>query len=175
MNRVFELNDLTESIECLFLSGADGEHDEDDMLDLLEGIDWKALYQVLLLQGRRVYEFIAGGEASSRMNYRSRDLFGQRAVCLDEDIQFPQNTAEDNQVNTYSYELWLLEDCHLLLPHEDRRRNLSLGIPDDQVVRLAGNRNGHQLLLCCGCSGEPLQSGEKPRLSADRGLIQEGQ
>ena len=115
MNRVFELNDLTESIECLFLSGADGEHDEDEMLDLLDGIDWKALYQALLLQGRRVYEFIAGGEASSRMNYRSRDLFGQRAVCLDEDIQFPQNTAEDNQVNTYSYELWLLEDFSLVV------------------------------------------------------------
>ena len=115
MNRIYDFNELAEVMEDFFMSAADDEHDEDEMLDLLDGIDWKALYQALLLQGRRVYEFIAGGEASSRMNYRSRDLFGQRAVCLDEDIQFPQNTAEDNQVNTYSYELWLLEDFSLVV------------------------------------------------------------
>jgi len=115
MNRIFDFNELAEVMEDFFMSAADDEHDEDEMLELLDDIDWNALYQALLLQGRRVYEFIAGGEANTRMNYRSRDLFGQRAVCLDEDIQFPQNTAEDNQVNTYSYELWLLEDFSLVV------------------------------------------------------------
>ena len=110
MDQIFDLNELTEVVEAFFLSAANDEHDEDDMLDLLEGIDWRDLYQALLLEGHTVYEYIAGGDANSRMNYRSRDLFGQKAVCLDEDIRFPLTNEEDNKVNTYSYELWLLED-----------------------------------------------------------------
>ena len=115
MNRVFDLNDLSEVMTCFFMTGADDEHDENEMVELLDGINWNGLYQALLIQGRRVYEYIAGGDANSHMSYRSRDLFGQKAVCLDEDIRFPLTVEEDNQINTYSYELWLLEDFSLVV------------------------------------------------------------
>ena len=104
---------LRELMEGSFLSGATSEHDEDEMMELLDGINWNSLRQALLLEAMPVYEFTASGTANGRMNYLSRNLFGIRAVCLDEDIKFPLSADEDNQVNSYSLELWLLEDCSL--------------------------------------------------------------
>ena len=104
---------LRECMERFFLSGATSEHDEDEMMELLDGINWNALRQALLLEAKPVYEFSASGTANGRMNYLSRNLFGIRAVCLDEDIVYPLTVKEDNQINSYSYELWLLEDCSI--------------------------------------------------------------
>jgi len=101
---------LAKSAEYFFLSGADDEHDEEEMLELLDGINWNALRQAILLEGRPVYEYVAGGTANGRMNYRSHDLFGRKAVRLDEDVIFPDGQDGDNLVNSYSLELWLLED-----------------------------------------------------------------
>ena len=98
--------ELRQAITALFLSGADEEHDGDEMLELLEDVDFDAVRQALLCEGRHIYEFEVSSEADESMNYRSYDLFGMQALCLQRDF-----THRKPNVFSYSYELLLLEDC----------------------------------------------------------------
>ena len=91
----------------LFRSGASKEHDEAEMEDLLAGIDFPSLLQVLMNRAEVVYEYQADGSFEKSFDYRSRELFLTRAIKLYEDTW---KGSADVAVTTHSYELWLLPD-----------------------------------------------------------------
>ena len=104
MNRVTELKN---AISHLFRSGADAEHDEQEMESLLEDIDFSNLLQVLLNRVEPVYEYRADGKLRESFDYRGRELFLTRAIKLYEDVD---QVAPGDVCCSHSFELWLLPD-----------------------------------------------------------------
>ena len=78
-----QTEELRQAITDLFLTGTDEDHDEDELLDLLEEVDFDAVRQAIDSEGRRFYEFEVMSEVCESMNYRSLDLFGMRALVLE--------------------------------------------------------------------------------------------
>ena len=101
---------LIDAMECLFLTGVTKEHDEEDLLELLDDVNWYDLLQAVILYARPVYEFEAEGDGYPDLKYMSKDLFGQKAICLDEEVISPREGETTPQVHKYSRELWMLED-----------------------------------------------------------------
>ena len=101
---------LIDTVEELFLTGVTMEHDEEELLELLDDVDWYNLLQALILSAKPVYEFEAAGDGYPSLEYKSKNLFGQNAVCLDEEIISPKEGETAPQVHVYSRELWILED-----------------------------------------------------------------
>ena len=104
MNRVTELeNALAE----LFRKGTEVGYTETEIDDFLESIDYHALLQVVWNNAETVYAYRADGKHTFSMDYRSTELFKQRATLLYEDVG-------DSYIGTVlaarSMELWLLED-----------------------------------------------------------------
>ena len=128
--------ELRQAITALFLSGADEEHDSDELLELLEDVDFDAIRQALLCEGRHIYEFEVGSEADESMNYRSFDLFGTRALCLQREVTHKKR-------NVFSYSFGGLHLCgHVLLSAQHRLRRVYLGISHNKSIRLAGFADG---------------------------------
>ena len=101
-----QTEELKRAITALFLEGADEKHDEDELLELIEDVDYDAVRQAFDSEGRRFYEFEVMSEVCESMNYRSLDLFGMRALVLERLLVY-----QKPNVFSYSYELLLLEDC----------------------------------------------------------------
>ena len=97
--------DLKNALLALFRSGADSEHDETEMEELLEDIDFSSLLQVLLNRVEPVYEYRADGKLRESFDYRSRELFLTRAIKLYADID---QTVTGEVCCSHSYELWLM-------------------------------------------------------------------
>ena len=107
MNKVDELeNTLTE----LFRSGADEDHDETEMEELLEGMDYPTLLQGLHVSRMPVYEFRADSKLENSFEYRGQELFSGTAMLLYTDIG---DACLDVALHSRFYELWLLEDMTL--------------------------------------------------------------
>lgn len=105
MNRV---KDLERAMKELFCSGADPEHDAEEMMELLEGMDYHALLQAFHSTRQTVYAFRVDCKLEKGFNYRGPELFPTRAVLLyTEDLSF----CFDAALSDHAYELWLLPDA----------------------------------------------------------------
>ena len=105
MNRV---KNLEIALKELFCSGADSEHDAEEMMELLEGMDYHALLQAFHSTRETVYAFRVDCKLEKSFNYRGPELFPTRAVLLYvEDL----NMCFDAALSDHAYELWLLPDA----------------------------------------------------------------
>ena len=64
---------LIDTVEELFLTGVTMEHDEEELLELLDDVDWYNLLQALILSAKPVYEFEAAGDGYPSLEYKSTD------------------------------------------------------------------------------------------------------
>ena len=64
-----QTEELRQAITDLFLTGTDDDHDEDELLDLLEEVDFDAVRQALVTESRRIFEFEVASQADDAMNY----------------------------------------------------------------------------------------------------------
>ena len=91
MNRV---KNLEVALKELFCSGADAEHDAEEMMELLEGMDYHALLQAFHSTRETVYAFRVDCKHEKGFNYRGPELFPTRAVLLyTEDLAFCYDAA----------------------------------------------------------------------------------
>ena len=88
--------------------GAVCDYDPDEVEEMLGGIDFHALTQVVRHKMGTVYSFTTQGKLPKSFNYRGPELFGQEAVCLYEEMD--QVSMEEVTTASRYYELWLLED-----------------------------------------------------------------
>ena len=117
-----QTEELRQAITDLFLTGTDGDHDEDELLELIEDVDFDAVRQALVCESRRIYEFEVTSAADESMNYRSYDLFGMNALLLERRV-----VRRNPNVYDYSYELYLLEDHSFAVP-SCYRLNIGCGV-----------------------------------------------
>lgn len=104
-----KLDEMIETIERLFETGADEDHDADDMLDLLDGIDPRMLLDVLMEGFHNLYGYTLDGETA----YRGKPITEHQAVRIYEDPI--SRTVTPKGVYEHSLELWLLSDMSLLI------------------------------------------------------------
>ncbi len=105
MNRAGILKD---SLTELFRSGADEDHDANEMEELLEGIDFPTLLQAVYSMRETVYEYRVDSKAEKGFAYRGPELFSGKAVLLCTDVG---NGCCDAAYHERYYELWLLTDA----------------------------------------------------------------
>ena len=104
MNRTIELKN---ALSALFRSGADREHDENELMDLLEDIDFRALLQGISDDTSPVYQYHAYGERRTDFEYYGPALLPSGSVSIYED----DTDCIDGEVScTRTLELWLLPD-----------------------------------------------------------------
>lgn len=83
------------------------DYNERAVESLLGMLDFHALAQLLRHQAEHVQTFITKSKCPLALDYRSRDLFNQRAALIYEDTdQFSQGIVNTSRV----FELWLLEN-----------------------------------------------------------------
>ena len=110
---MYIVSSLEYVIDRLFRCGI-GEHgyQEQEVEELLEGMDYDSLLQAVRHEARTVHTFTTYGKPPQTFDYRSADLFGQRATLLYDD--FDQSDAAQVLAER-RYELWLLEDMSLVV------------------------------------------------------------
>lgn len=100
---------LREVLEDLFASGVDKEHDKDDMLSLLENVDFGALLRLFCYAADPIYEYWSEGLGV----YQGHKLAGHDGICL---YEVPISEAYDESSSfQHSLELWLLTDMSLIV------------------------------------------------------------
>ena len=107
---MYDTDRLKAEITSLFHARMDGQTQE-EIRQLLGGIDFHALTQAVRDKARTVYAYTAQGQHEKSFNYRGEELFHQRATRLY--VEDDQSTAEI-AVTTRTLELWLLEDMSLV-------------------------------------------------------------
>ncbi len=105
MNRA---NILKNSLAALFRSGADKDHTADEMLELLEGIDFQKLVQAIYFLRETVYEYSIFSNVEKGFDYRGPELLPCKAVLLYTDTGYG---CFDVAQHERAYELWLLPDA----------------------------------------------------------------
>lgn len=104
MSRVTELE---KALTTLFRKGTEVGYTETEIDEFLENIDYRALLQAVWNKAETVYAYRADGKNALSLDYRSSELFKQRATLLYEDVG-------DSYIGAVfaarSMELWLLED-----------------------------------------------------------------
>ena len=104
MSRVTELE---KALTTLFRKGTEVGYTETEIDEFLENIDYHALLQAVWNKAETVYAYRADGKNALSLDYRSSELFKQRATLLYEDVG-------DSYIGAVfaarSMELWLLED-----------------------------------------------------------------
>lgn len=104
MSRVTELE---KALTTLFRKGTEVGYTETEIDEFLENIDYHALLQAVWNKAETVYAYRADGKNALSLDYRSTELFKQRATLLYEDVG-------DSYIGAvfaaHSMELWLLED-----------------------------------------------------------------
>ena len=107
MSRVTELE---KALTTLFRKGTEVGYTETEIDEFLENIDYHALLQAVWNKAETVYAYRADGKNALSLDYRSSELFKQRATLLYEDVG-------DSYIGAVfaarSMELWLLEDIQL--------------------------------------------------------------
>ena len=108
MSRVTELE---KALTTLFRKGTEVGYTETEIDEFLENIDYHALLQAVWNKAETVYAYRADGKNALSLDYRSSELFKQRATLLYEDVG-------DSYIGAVfaarSMELWLLEDMSLV-------------------------------------------------------------
>ncbi|MEF2658447.1 hypothetical protein, partial [Dysosmobacter sp.] len=95
------------ALTTLFRKGTEVGYTETEIDEFLENIDYHALLQAVWNKAETVYAYRADGKNALSLDYRSAELFKQRATLLYEDVG-------DSYIGAVfaarSMELWLLED-----------------------------------------------------------------
>ncbi len=100
-------------IDRLFRCGVgDPGYKEQEVEELLQGMDYDSLLQAVRHEAKTVYTFATYGKPPQTFDYRGAELFGQRATLLYDD--FDQSDAAQVLAER-RYELWLLEDMSLVV------------------------------------------------------------
>ncbi len=100
-------------IDRLFRCGiGDPGYKEQEVEELLQGMDYDSLLQAVRHEAKTVYTFATYGKPPQTFDYRGAELFGQRATLLYDD--FDQSDAAQVLAER-RYELWLLEDMSLVV------------------------------------------------------------
>ena len=103
MSRVTELE---KALTTLFRKGTEVGYTETEIDEFLENIDYHALLQAVWNKAETVYAYRADGKNALSLDYRSAELFKQRATLLYEDVG---NSYIGAVFAARSMELWLLE------------------------------------------------------------------
>ena len=104
MSRVTELE---KALTTLFRKGTEVGYTETEIDEFLENIDYHALLQAVWNKAETVYAYRADGKNALSLDYRSSELFKQRATLLYEDVG---DSYIGSVFAARSMELWLLED-----------------------------------------------------------------
>ena len=104
-----KLNDLIEAMEALYMSGADAEHDGSEMLELLEGVNYPALLNIISATAETVYVF----KLDAQQPYLSRPLVEEKGFFLFEDVK--TCGVKNGVFYQHGLELWLLDDMTFLV------------------------------------------------------------
>ena len=116
MSRVTELE---KALTTLFRKGTEVGYTETEIDEFLENIDYHALLQAVWNKAETVYAYRADGKNALSLDYRSSELFKQRATLLYEDVG---DSYIGSVFAARSMELWLLEDiCSKRSPTSKRR------------------------------------------------------
>ena len=101
------VTELEKALTTLFRKGTEVGYTETEIDEFLENIDYHALLQAVWNKAETVYAYRADGKNALSLDYRSAELFKQRATLLYEDVG-------DSYIGAVfaarSMELWLLED-----------------------------------------------------------------
>ena len=110
---MFSEHTLKYSLRYLY-RGAVHEYgcNEKDANALLEQLDFRKLASAFRQKARRVYAFETLKDGFSLPEFRGRDLFGQWAVCVYDDV----TPLKDDSLPTLSraWEVWMKEDGNLV-------------------------------------------------------------
>ena len=108
MSRVTELE---KALTTLFRKGTEVGYTETEIDEFLENIDYHALLQAVWNKAETVYAYRADGKNALSLDYRSSELFKQRATLLYEDVgdsyigavvaKFSVNAGEGEYVTEY--------------------------------------------------------------------------
>lgn len=110
---MYHYDDLMMTLHKLYFDAIDeADYAPESVEELFGQIDISALLQAVRHNAQTVYAYTTQGKQSKSFNYRSCELFDQRATLLYD--EFDSNTAEV-AVTDRSYELWLLEDMSLVV------------------------------------------------------------
>jgi len=142
---LYTIDSLENAVRNLYYSGITGADYEDEAVEaMLDSIDFYALLQAIRHHAETVYTYTTQGHAPKSFNYRSGELFGQRATRLYEDFD-QANQCGEVQTDR-CYELWLLEDMSLAAV-------ACVSVTYDEDVYITQYRE------ISGKSGEPWDSG----------------
>ena len=102
-----KVTELENALTTLFRKGTEVGYTETEIDEFLENIDYHALLQAVWNKAETVYAYRADGKNALSLDYRSSELFKQRATLLYEDVGDSYIGAV---LAARSMELWLLED-----------------------------------------------------------------
>ncbi len=110
---LYTINSLDNAVRDFYYSGVTSADYESAAVEaMLDSIDFYALLQAVRHHAETVHAYTTQGSAPKSFNYRSGELFGQRATRLYED--FDQANQGGAVMADRTYELWLLEDMSLV-------------------------------------------------------------
>ena len=110
---MYTIDSLENAIRNLYYSGTtSADYESDSVEAMLDSIDFYALLQAVRNDTETVHAYTTQGVAPKSFNYRSGELFHQRATRLYEDFDQANQTGE--VMVDRCYELWLLEDMSLV-------------------------------------------------------------
>ena len=101
--------DLKLALYALFRSGADEDHDAEELAELLEDIDFHALLQGLRNEQTVVYQYHADGDIVEDFEYYGPVLFPAGAVRLYMEVT---DSTHESALCRRALELWLLPDMN---------------------------------------------------------------
>lgn len=101
-----------------------GSYEIEEVEDALESMDYQALASTLWNKLEDVYVYKTDGKYAKAFNYRSQELFSQRACLLYSEFD---SGSSDIVTITYCQELWLLADYSFAVVN-----SLTINIPDPQ-------------------------------------------
>lgn len=109
---MFTVSSLEASIRGLYRDAIHEDNYSDEAVEaMLNKLDFPSLAQALRNEARFVYAYYTQGDKPRSLNYRGRDVFGQRATLIQED---EERHVEGSVDAFHNYELWLLEDGNFM-------------------------------------------------------------
>ena len=103
---------LKRSMVALFRSGADEDHNAQEMQELVEDLDFGTLLSALLELREPVYVYRVDSKGDKGFSYRGPELLLCRAVRLYTD---EGNGYIDVAYHSHAYELWMLPDASFVV------------------------------------------------------------
>lgn len=109
---MYTVDSLENAIRDLYCSGiSSAGYERASVESMLDSLDFCTLLQAVRHSAETVHTYTTQGRAPKSFNYRSGELFPQRATLLYEDLDLGNQSGEI--LVERHYELWLLEDMIL--------------------------------------------------------------